>query len=64
MGEIYKPEDFKGKKLPHIPDIKPTSPQRPPPSIGYEALLEEIRSIKMEIEKIKKVLRTHGIPID
>ena len=64
MGEIYKPEDFEGKKIPPIPDIKPTGPRRPSPYPGYEAILEEIRAIKVEIEKIKRALKLHGIPID
>jgi hypothetical protein len=64
MGEVYKPEDFEKKRLPHIPDMKPTPPMRSMPPINYGVLLEEIRFMKIEIEKIKKALKIHGIPID
>ena len=61
MGEVYKPEDFE-KRRPHLQDIKPTP--RPIPSTGYEVILEEIWSLKLEIERIKKALRAHRIIIE
>ncbi len=63
MGYVYKPEDVvKGKK--EVPDVKPTPIPRPLTPLDLGGLTEEVRLIKIEIEKIKRALRTHGIPVD
>lgn len=63
MGKVYKPEDLteEGKK---VPDIKPTPIPRPFTPTNLEAVLQEIRSLKLEIERIKSALRRHGIVVE
>ncbi|MFQ5711117.1 MAG: hypothetical protein ACE5GD_04960 [Candidatus Geothermarchaeales archaeon] len=63
MGKVYKPEDLteEGKK---VPDIKPAPIPRPFIPTNLEAVLQEIRSLKLEIERIKSALRRHGIVVE
>lgn len=61
LGEVFKPEDIIRKKERPIPDLTP----RPiPQPASLEVILQEIKSMKMEITKIKLALRTHGIVIE
>jgi len=36
----------------------------PAPSASLEALVEEVRSIRTELDNIKRALRAHGIPVE
>jgi len=62
MGEIFKPEDIFRRRFGSVEflhDIK-----EPLPGFDLQALAEEVRKLKMEVEKIKRVLRQHGIDIE
>ena len=61
MGEVYRPEDIiSGKKRPT--DLSPNL--REIPSTTLQKLMDEIRLLKAEVNKIKQVLRTNGIAIN
>jgi hypothetical protein len=61
VGEVYKPEDIvRGKKRssdlsPNLNGIAPTT---------LQDIMSELRFLRAEVNKIKQVLRTHGIAID
>lgn len=61
MGEVYKPEDIvRGKKrsndlAPNLNGVTPTA---------LQDVMIEVRLLRAEVNKIKQVLRTNGIPID
>ena len=61
MGEVYRPEDIvSGKKRsldlsPNINSIAPTV---------LQDVMNEVRLLRAEVNKIKQVLRTNGIAID
>ena len=61
LGEVFKPEDIIRKKERPIPDLTPRPIHQP---ASLEVILQEIKSMKMEITKIKLALRTHGIVIE
>ncbi len=63
MGEVYKPEDFEKKKK-RRPDIRPKPSPRPTRPIGRESMFEEIRALRLEVERIKTALRRHGILLE
>jgi len=63
MGIVYKPEDVARKKVEKgLRDIgvKPAIPTESP---SLELLASEIRELRVEIERIKKALVAHGIPV-
>lgn len=63
MGEIYRPDDLASKRRvlhPDLPDIPVPTPSR----LTLEAILEEIRALREDVEKIKRALRAHGIRVD
>jgi hypothetical protein len=62
MGEVYRPKGFEKKKP--IPDLEREPSPRPTHPVSPASLLEEIRVLRLEIERIKKALRRHGIPIE
>lgn len=64
MGEVYRPEDILGKGEKPVPDLPPRPIPRPIPPAGLEAVLREIESMKVEIARIKRALRAHGIPVE
>ena len=61
MGEVYKPEDLVGGKRktsdlsPGLNGIDPTTLQE---------IIQEIRFLKIELKKIKNVLRAKGIILE
>ena len=61
MGEVYRPEDLVGGKRkpsdlsPGLSGITPTTLQE---------VIQEIRSLKTEVKKIKQVLRVNGIVVE
>ena len=61
MGEVTKPKDVFGKRPPSIPDMPSTSVIVTPGD--FARLIEEMRSIKQEISKIKQVLKRQGIEV-
>jgi hypothetical protein len=59
LGEVYKPEDLVHKREKPVSDLLPTlQPAR------VDGLLREIELLKVEIVKIKRILRENGIMID
>lgn len=58
MGEVYKPEDLKKEKFRGSRDI-PYYVDR----LTIDSLVDEVRRLSEEIEKIKKALERHGIEI-
>lgn len=64
MGEIRKPEDLISRRGKPVPDLTPGLIPQPITPTSLEAILREIESMKAEIAKIKRVLRTHGIAIE
>jgi len=61
VGEVYKPEDIvRGKKrssdlAPNLNGVAPTT---------LQDVMNELRLLKADVNKIKRVLRTNGIAID
>lgn len=62
MGEIFKPEDIIKKDF-EVRDISKDI-KMPIPGVSLQMIIDEIKELKMEIEKIKRALREHGIQID
>lgn len=65
MGEVFRPEDLAGRGL---PPSKPPSDVRPIPTspqpISLQALYEQVRELREELEKVKRALRRHGIALE
>ena len=61
MGEVYRPEDIvSGKRrssdlAPNLNGVTPTT---------LQDVMNELRLLRAEVNKIKLVLRTNGIAID
>jgi len=61
MGEIYKPEDIVGRRKkpsdlsPNLKGVTPTV---------LQDVLREIRLLRLEVNKIKQVLRANNIAIE
>ena len=61
MGEVYKPEDIiSGKK--RSSDLSPNLNNVTPS--GFHDVIRELNLLRAEVNKIKQVLRAHGIAID
>ena len=61
MGEVYKPEDIvRGKK--RSSDLSPNLNGVIPSAL--QDVMNELRLLRAEVNKIKQVLRTNGIAID
>ena len=60
LGEVYKPEDFAGKRR-RSSDLSPGLNRVLPKKI--EEVAQEVRLLKREIEKIKLVLKANGIVV-
>lgn len=58
LGEVYKPEDLDKGRLKPSRDI-PYHVDR----LTIESLLEEVRRLSEEVEKIKRTLERHGIEV-
>ena len=57
MGEIYKPEDITGKKK-KPSDLTPLPIGIEP--ITLEDVIQQIKILKADVNKIKQVLRANG----
>ncbi len=64
MGEVYSPKDVIHGRSEKISDLTPTPVLQPTKSSSLGALLQEIKSMKVEIERIKRSLRAHGITVE
>ena len=62
LGEVFKPEDIHRKRK-KIPDLNPKPFPEPVVPSSFDDLLQEVRELRVEIEKIKKALKARGIPI-
>ena len=61
MGEVYRPEDLVGgKRKPS--DLSPGLSGITPMTL--QDVMNELRLLRAEVNKIKQVLRTNGIAID
>ena len=61
MGEVYRPEDIIGANKKHK-DLTPNLEPITPTNLTY--VMQEIKSLRAEVEKIKNVLKNNGIPIE
>ena len=61
MGEVYKPEDLVGGKR-KTSDLSPGLSGIAPMTL--QEIVQEIRLLKIELKKIKSVLRTKGIILE
>ena len=64
MGEVRRPEDITRRRGKPVPDLTPRPIPRPITPTSIEDILRDIESMKVEIAKIKRALRTHGIVIE
>ena len=61
MGEVFRPEDIvRGKK--RSTDLSPNLNEIPATTL--QNLIDEVRLLRAEVNKIKQVLRTNGITIN
>ena len=61
MGEVSRPEDIvRGRK--RSTDLSPNLNQIP--STTLQNVIDEVRLLRAEVNKIKQVLRTNGIVIN
>jgi hypothetical protein len=61
VGEVYRPEDIVSGKKRSI-DLSTKLQGIPPPSMHN--VIDEIKLLRTEVNKIKQVLRTKGITIE
>ncbi len=61
MGEIYKPEDIVGRRK-KLSDLSPNLKEVTPTVL--QDVLREIRLLRLEVNKIKQVLRANNIAIE
>jgi len=64
LGEVFRPDKLADRRLPasKFPgDVRPSVPT-PPPSL--QALYEQVRELREELEKVKRALRRHGIALE
>jgi len=65
MGQVHRPEDLAAKRGFRTRDIpKPPTAPEPTPPASLEAVYEEVRWLRAELERVKQALKKHGIPID
>lgn len=62
MGHVHKPEDLSARRVlrRRVPDLPPI----PTPTPTLDALLQEVQSLRVEVEKIKRALREHGVSVE
>jgi hypothetical protein len=61
LGEVFKPEDISKRK-----EMKDLGPKPFPPPVtasSLDDLIREVRELKIEVENIKRILRSRGIPV-
>jgi hypothetical protein len=61
VGEVYKPEDFVKGKRKHS-DLSPGLGEITPNTL--QDVIREIRLLKAEVEKIKRVLIANGLAVE
>ena len=61
LGEVYKPEDFSGKRR-HPSDLSPGLNKVFPKKL--EEVAQEVRLLKREVEKIMLALKANGIVVE
>jgi hypothetical protein len=61
MGEVYRPEDIVGGKK-RTTDLSPNL--REIPATTLRNIMNEVKLLRAEVNKIKQVLRTNGITIN
>ena len=64
MGEIRRPEDIISGRGKPPSDLTPRPIPRPITPRKLDDVIQELKLLKDEIEKIKRILRTHGIAIE
>jgi hypothetical protein len=60
LGEVFKPEDIHKRKK-EIPDLSPKPFPKPVSPSSLDDLIQEVRELRIEVEKIKKALQARGI---
>jgi hypothetical protein len=63
LGEVRRPEDIIHRRGKPSPDLTPMSIPQPIISSSLEDVIRDIKSLIVEIAKIKRALRAHGIAI-
>ncbi|PCN51098.1 hypothetical protein B6U99_00905 [Candidatus Geothermarchaeota archaeon ex4572_27] len=63
MGETFKPEDL-FRKVTDVSKIPMPDLSTPPVGFSMQLLIEEVRKLKEEVERIKKALAAHGIRVE
>ena len=62
MGEVYRPEDVLRKGERRLPDIDPETIVKPAMSTtNFWDLIQEVRELRAEVERIKMILKDKGI---
>ncbi|MHC1589961.1 MAG: hypothetical protein ACXQTQ_03260 [Candidatus Hecatellaceae archaeon] len=64
MGEVFRPDSLAGRRLPSskLPgDVRPSVPASP---LSLQALYEQVRELREELEKVKTALKKHGIALE
>ena len=64
MGEVYSPKDIIHRTGKLVPDLTPRPIPQPTTPTSLEAILQDMESMKVEIAKINRALRAHGIAIE
>jgi len=64
LGEVYSPKDIIHRRGKLVPDLTPRPIPLPTTPTSLEAILQDMESMKVEIAKINRALRAHGIAIE
>jgi hypothetical protein len=63
MGEVYRPEDVIHRRERGVSDLGPGNIPKPSTPTDLGNLLQEVRELRIEVEKIKQALKSEGIII-
>jgi hypothetical protein len=63
MGEIFKPEDIIRRVRVESRDLSPQL-KIPITHFDIQVVMEELRRLREEVERIKRALEKHGIKIE
>ncbi|RLI27117.1 MAG: hypothetical protein DRO52_01095 [Candidatus Hecatellales archaeon] len=62
LGAFFRPEELTGGRgLPKPSDLNAGVPVHP---LSLQALYEQVRTLREELEKVKRALRRHGIVLE
>ena len=61
MGDVYRPEDFVGERR-KPSDLSPGWNEAFPKTL--QEVIREVKFLKSEMEKIKRVLKANGIVVE